>query len=62
MTTKVIVSSPKNNHQAVKVECVAKNSTGQEVITSTTNIPDGEDRSFYVHGGCQLRITEVPKP
>ncbi len=61
MTTKVIVKSPKNNHLAVSVDIIGI-TDGAEPVTLSTTIPDGEERSFYVHSMQQLRIKEVPKP
>lgn len=61
MTTKVIIRSPKNNHQAVAVHTIQKNSSGKEEVVGKTDIPDGEERSFYVHSTQDLRIIEVPK-
>lgn len=61
MTTKVIVRSPKNNHLDVQVDVVAVTTFGKEAASTSHHIPDGEERSFYVHSTQELRIREVPK-
>lgn len=57
MTTSVIVSSNRPNHEDVLVETL--NTVGE--ANTGTRLTDGETRSFYVHSGATLRITEVAK-
>lgn len=62
MTTKVIIRNPKNNHQGVEVSVISVDrSTNTERVGEVVDVPDGEERSFYVHTSQDLRITEVPK-
>ncbi len=63
MTTSVVISSPKPNHQSVKVtQGYVKDGVfcgaGQysEVV-----LGDGESTVVYVHDGAAFLVTEVPK-
>ena len=57
MTTSVIVSSNRPNHEDVLVETLSASGDA----STGTRLTDGEQRSFYVHSGATLRITEVAK-
>lgn len=54
---KVIIRSPKNNQGEVIVEIVKKLPNGEKT-TNKVVIPDGEERSFTVDRGQDLRISE----
>lgn len=59
MTTKVIVQSPTPNHQDVLVRVL--NPTTREQYGPDRRLREGEQAEFYVHGGAELSVTEVPK-
>jgi hypothetical protein len=59
MTTKVIISTPQNNHLDVLVE--PYNPIDGKPWSNAKRLTDGETMDIYVHSGVALRITEIPK-
>lgn len=62
MTTSVIISSPKPNHENVKVCGEYLDTSGNFAsIASEVVLTDGESTQLYVHGSMRVTITEVQK-
>jgi hypothetical protein len=59
MTTKVIISTPEQNHLDVLVE--SYNPVTGQLWSNAKRLTDNETMEVYVHGGVALRITEIPK-
>jgi hypothetical protein len=58
MTTKVIIKSPPNNHQAVLVR-VTNPINGAQY--QEHHLEDDQQVEVYVHSGAKLDIYETPK-
>ena len=62
MTTTVTISSPKPNHQDVKVSILYQNRDGTYSETGAPVIlHEGESTVVYVHGSNRIEINEIAK-
>jgi hypothetical protein len=63
MTTAVIISSPKPNHQNIKVYTQYTGGPDGEAreLALMSELTDGESSLVYVHSGLRIVIEEVAK-
>lgn len=60
MTTKVIVKGPKPNAGRILVQQVDPTQPNKAVEASPVEVPEDEEREFWIHQTNALLITEMP--
>ncbi len=60
MTTKVIIKGPSPNAGRILVQEVNPTKPTEQAAKSPIEIPEGEEREFWIHQTNAILITELP--
>lgn len=60
MTTKVTVKGPTPNAGRILVQQVDPTQTNRQASSSPIEVPEGEERDFWIHQTNAVLVTELP--